>query len=50
MSTLRTGMTPGGHHSSDFMPWKTLGKMIDEELRVVWLYLQSLPELAATIN
>jgi hypothetical protein len=25
------------------MPWKTFGKMTDDELKAVWMYLQSLP-------
>jgi hypothetical protein len=27
------------------MPWKYLGQMTDDELRAVWIYLQSLPPL-----
>lgn len=43
INTLRTGVTPGGHQLSDFMPWKYLGQMTDDELKAVWLYLRSLP-------
>jgi hypothetical protein len=42
---MRTGMTPGGHPLKDFMPWKYFGQMSDDELKAVWLYLQSLPAL-----
>lgn len=45
IATLRTGITPGGHQLNDFMPWKYFGQMTDDELRAVWLYLQSLPAL-----
>ena len=45
MATLRTGVTPGGHQLNEYMPWKYVGQMTDEELRAVWLYLQSLPAL-----
>jgi len=45
ITTLRTGVTPGGHKLNDFMPWKYLGQMTDDELKAVWLYLQSLPAL-----
>ena len=45
MTTLRTGVTPGGHQLKDFMPWKYFGQMTDDELKAVWLYLQSLPAL-----
>ncbi|MBI3242629.1 MAG: c-type cytochrome [Chloroflexi bacterium] len=42
---LREGVTPGGRQLGDAMPWKGLGKMTDDELKTVWLYLQSLPKL-----
>jgi mono/diheme cytochrome c family protein len=45
ISTMRTGVTPGGHKLIDFMPWKYFGPMTDDELKAVWLYLQSLPPL-----
>jgi mono/diheme cytochrome c family protein len=45
MRTLQTGVTPGGHQLKDVMPWKYFGQMTDEELKAVWMYLQSLPPL-----
>ena len=45
IATMRTGVTPGGHQLKDVMPWKYFGQMTDDELRAVWLYLQSLPAL-----
>ena len=48
IATLRTGKTPGGREMSEAMPWKSLGKMTDDELKTVWLYLQSLPKLETT--
>jgi mono/diheme cytochrome c family protein len=45
ITTLRTGVTPGGHLLNEYMPWKYFGQMTDEELRAVWLYLQTLPAL-----
>jgi len=45
IATLRTGVTPGGHKLKEVMPWKYFGQMTDEELKAVWLYLQSLPAL-----
>jgi hypothetical protein len=27
------------------MPWKYFGKMSDDELKALWMYLQSLPAL-----
>jgi hypothetical protein len=44
--TLRTGITPGRKQLIDFMPWKYFGQMTDDELKAVWLYLQSLPALS----
>lgn len=44
-TTLRTGVTPAGHKLLDAMPWKYVGQMTDDELKAVWLYLQSLPAL-----
>lgn len=49
INTLRTGVTPSDHHLSEVMPWKIYGtKMSDDELKAVFLYLQSLPKLATT--
>ncbi len=48
IATLRTGVTPAQHTLNDMMPWKTYGKMSDDELTAVFLYLQSLPKLATT--
>jgi len=45
ITTMRTGVTPGGKQLNSAMPWKYLGQMTDDELKAVWLYLQSLPKL-----
>lgn len=45
ITTLRTGVTPTGHKLIGMMPWKYFGQMTDDELRAVWMYLQSLPSL-----
>lgn len=42
---MRKGLTPNGHHLKGDMPWNYYGQMTDEELKAVWLYLQSLPKL-----
>jgi len=44
-TTIRTGRTPSGRQLNEEMPWKYYGQMTDDELRAVWLYLQSLPAL-----
>ena len=45
ITTMRTGLTPNGHQLKDVMPWEYFGQMTDEELKAVWMYLQSLPAL-----
>ena len=45
VTTMRIGIKPDGHALNDFMPWKYFGQMTDDELKAVWLYLQSLPAL-----
>lgn len=41
-STLRTGKTPSGRElNRDAMPWPWFGKMTDDELEAVRLYIQS---------
>mgnify|MGYP001305376414 CR=1 FL=1 len=44
IAAMRTGVTPAGRQlRNEFMPWKVLGQMTDDELRALWLYLQSAP-------
>ena len=45
MATLRIGVKPDRHELNKFMPWKYFGQMTDDELKAVWIYLQSLPAL-----
>ena len=45
IATMRTGVTPSGHKLNEFMPWKYFGQMTDDEMKAVWMYLQSLPPL-----
>lgn len=45
-NTLRTGTTPDGRKvRGEYMPWSSYKFMNDEELKAVWVYLQSLPQL-----
>src|SRR5574341_1772722 len=46
ITALRTGVTPSGHHLIDVMPWKYFGQMTDDELKALWMYLQSLPAMS----
>lgn len=44
ISTLRTGNTPDGRSLHPMaMPWSSMGRMSDMELKAIWLYLRSLP-------
>jgi mono/diheme cytochrome c family protein len=46
IQTLRTGVALSGHPlNPKFMPWPYKGRMTDDELKAIFLYLQSLPEL-----
>jgi mono/diheme cytochrome c family protein len=42
-SFLRTGVRPNGAAVSDVMPIRLTKRLTDEEVRALWLYLQSLP-------
>ena len=48
ITLLRTGVKPSGEELSDSMPWEGLGKMTDDEIKAVWMYLQALPALETT--
>jgi cytochrome c553 len=40
---MREGRRPDGSSLDVFMPWPLLGRMTDEELRALWLYLTGVP-------
>ena len=51
IQTIRTGVSPSGHElDPDFMPWDVYANMTDEELKSLWMYLQSLPTLPAVAS
>lgn len=51
IQTLRTGVTPSGRGLDPAaMPWKSIGKLHDDELKALWVYFQSLPPRAAEGN
>ena len=46
INTIRTGVTPHGHDlDPDLMPWKEFRNLTDDELKAIWMYLQSLPPM-----
>jgi hypothetical protein len=38
---MREGTRPDGSPISEFMPWRFMSGMTDDELDVIWLYMQS---------
>jgi mono/diheme cytochrome c family protein len=49
INTMRTGTTPAGHKlNPEYMPWRDIGRMTDEDLTAVFLYLQFLPAQETT--
>lgn len=45
VTLMRSGTTPSGREIADDMPWQAYGKMTDEDLLVIFKYLQNLPAL-----
>ena len=46
INTIRAGRTPSGYElDPNFMPWKDYRLLYDDELKAVYMYLQSLPKL-----
>ena len=43
IATLRTGVKPSGIALTGAMPWQDYGRMTDDELTAIFLYLQTLP-------
>jgi mono/diheme cytochrome c family protein len=48
VSTMRTGTDPAGHELSKEMPWRSIGKMDDEELGAIYQYLIHLPDFQSS--
>lgn len=49
VNALRTGRVPEGWRLDETkMPWKRLRDLTDDELRAIWLHLQSLPVVQGT--
>lgn len=48
LTAMRSGMTPDGRQMDPaFMPWKDYGRLSDDDLTALYLYLQSLPTAVA---
>ena len=48
ISTMRTGVDPDGHKLNAQMPWEYIARLDDVELRALYAYLKSLPEIQTT--
>jgi len=50
IKTIRTGVAPTGHELDPAqMPWKDYKNLSDDELKSIFLFLQSLPKLETTV-
>lgn len=45
LRTLRTGKDPGNHKLHEFMPYKYVSRMTDDDLRAIYRYLRTLPPI-----
>jgi mono/diheme cytochrome c family protein len=49
--TMRTGTTPAGWKlRNQYMPWQAIGSLSDDELRGIWMYVQSVPRADTTVT
>ncbi len=47
ISTMRFGVNPAGRAlDPEWMPWPSFGQMTDDDLKALWLHLQSVPPQA----
>jgi mono/diheme cytochrome c family protein len=50
IKTIRTGVAVSGHPlNPDEMPWKSITNYSDDELKAIFMYLQSLPKLETIV-
>lgn len=42
---MRAGVTPAGRELHPFMPWPYLKRMIDDDLRAIYVYLRTVPPM-----
>ncbi|MFN8567202.1 MAG: hypothetical protein U0Z44_06690 [Kouleothrix sp.] len=45
ITTMRTGINPAGKALDSFMPYRYIGRLTDDELRAIYLYLKTLPAM-----
>ncbi len=44
ISAMRTGIKPNNEKFSEYMPYNAFGKAMDDELKALWMFLESLSE------
>jgi mono/diheme cytochrome c family protein len=47
--TMRTGVNPSGDTLNPIMPWRTMRRMTDDDLRAIYRYLRTLPPIENSI-
>ena len=47
LTAMHEGVRPDGSQIDRSMPWWSLGQMTDEELKALWMFLQSVPSVVA---
>lgn len=45
LAAIRTGQRPSGQRIDNYMPWEFFRNMTDTELKAIWAFLKSQPEL-----
>lgn len=43
MAAMRTGLRPDGSQIKDFMPWRSMARHTNDELRAIYMYLKTVP-------
>lgn len=50
VSAMRTGRRPDGTQIKDFMPWRSMSRHTDDELRAIYLYLRTVPSAESPVK
>ena len=46
IKTMRMGINPAGKQLDSFMPYKYIGRLSDDELKAIYVYLKTVPAAA----
>lgn len=50
ISAMRTGRRPDGTQIKDFMPWRSMSRHTDDELRAIYMYLRTVPAVESSVK